>query len=51
MPSVKVEVDAKSAQKVIALVEALEELDDVQEVYTNMEVSEAVLLELETLPE
>ena len=51
VPSVKVEVDAKSAQKVIALVEALEELDDVQEVYTNMEVSEAVLLQLETLPE
>ncbi|WP_415274755.1 YebC/PmpR family DNA-binding transcriptional regulator [Aquiluna sp. Uisw_065] len=47
--SLKVEVDAASAKKVIDLIEALEELDDVQEVYTNMEISEAIMAELEAM--
>jgi YebC/PmpR family DNA-binding regulatory protein len=47
--SLKVDVDASSARKVIDLIEALEELDDVQEVYTNMEISEAVMAELEAM--
>jgi len=47
--SLKVEVDASSAKKVIDLIEALEELDDVQEIYTNMEISEAVMAELEAM--
>jgi len=47
--SVKVDVDAQSAQKVINLLEALEELDDVQEVYTNMEIPESVMAELEAM--
>jgi YebC/PmpR family DNA-binding regulatory protein len=47
--SLKVEVDAASAKKVIDLIEALEELDDVQEIYTNMEISEAVMAELEAM--
>ena len=47
--SVKVDVDAASAQKVINLLEALEELDDVQEVYTNMEIPESVMAELEAM--
>ena len=47
--SLKVEVDAASAKKVIELIEALEELDDVQEVYTNMEISEAIMAELEAM--
>ncbi len=47
--SLKVDVDAASAKKVIDLIEALEELDDVQEVYTNMEISEAVMAELEAM--
>jgi len=45
--SLKVEVDAATAAKVIGLVEALEDLDDVQEVYTNMQISDSVLAELE----
>ncbi len=47
--SLKVEVDAASDKKVIDLIEALEELDDVQEIYTNMEISEAVMAELEAM--
>ncbi len=47
--SLRVEVDAASAKKVIDLIEALEELDDVQEIYTNMEISEAVMAELEAM--
>ena len=47
--SLKVDVDAGNAKKVIDLIEALEELDDVQEVYTNMEISEAVMAELEAM--
>jgi len=45
--SLKVDVDAESAKKVIALVEALEDLDDVQEVYTNMQISDEVMAEIE----
>lgn len=45
--SLKVDVDASTAAKVIALVEALEDLDDVQEVYTNMQISDEVMAELE----
>jgi len=47
--SLKVEVDVANAKKVIDLIEALEELDDVQEVYTNMEISESVMAELEAM--
>ena len=47
--SLKIEVDSVNAKKVIDLIEALEELDDVQEVYTNMEISEAVMAELEAM--
>jgi len=47
--SLKVEVDVTNAKKVIGLIEALEELDDVQEVYTNMEISESVMAELEAM--
>ena len=47
--SLKVDVDAANAKKVIDLIEALEELDDVQDVYTNMEISETVMAELEAM--
>jgi YebC/PmpR family DNA-binding regulatory protein len=47
--TLKVEVDVINARKVIDLIEALEELDDVQEVYTNMEISESVMAELEAM--
>lgn len=38
-----VQVDAEAAQKVIRLVEALEELDDVQQVHANFDIPEEVL--------
>lgn len=43
LPSSTVPVDAATAPKVLRLVEALEDLDDVQEVYANFEIDEAVL--------
>jgi transcriptional/translational regulatory protein YebC/TACO1 len=45
--TIKIESDADTAEKVIRLIDALEELDDVQNVYTNMDVSQAVMAELE----
>ena len=39
-PQNSIEVELEPAQKIIKLVDALEELDDVQYVYTNMDVSE-----------
>jgi len=41
--STLVEVDADGAEKLMALVDALEELDDVQNVYTNVDIPDAVL--------
>ena len=46
-PSVTVSVDADAARKVFKLVEALEDSDDVQNVYTNVDVSDEVLAALE----
>ena len=37
------ELDAESAEKVLRLIDMLEDLDDVQEVYTNAEISDDVL--------
>ncbi|SEL46581.1 MULTISPECIES: YebC/PmpR family DNA-binding transcriptional regulator [Rhodococcus] len=45
--SVEVEVDADGARKVFKLVDALEDSDDVQNVYTNVDVSDEVLAELD----
>lgn len=49
VPSVKVGVDAATAQKVIGLVEALEDSDDVQNVFTNMDLTAEVAAALEAL--
>lgn len=46
-PSVNVAVDVEGARKVFKLVDALEDSDDVQNVYTNVDVSDEVLAELE----
>lgn len=46
--SLKIEADADTAEKVIKLIDAVEDLDDVQTVYTNMDISASVLAELET---
>jgi YebC/PmpR family DNA-binding regulatory protein len=45
--SVEVPVDVEGARKVFKLVDALEESDDVQNVYTNVDVSDEVLAELD----
>ena len=47
--SLKIQADAPTAQKVIKLIDALEDLDDVQAVYTNMDITQEVLSELEAL--
>jgi YebC/PmpR family DNA-binding regulatory protein len=44
--SLKIQADKEVAEKNIKLVEALEDLDDVQEVYTNMDLSSEVLAQL-----
>ena len=45
--SLKIQADAETAEKVFNLIDALEDLDDVQNVYTNMDVSDEVLASLE----
>lgn len=47
VPSMSVPVDAEVARKVFRLVEALEDSDDVQNVYTNVDVSDDVLASLD----
>ncbi|WP_024805604.1 YebC/PmpR family DNA-binding transcriptional regulator [Nocardia sp. BMG51109] len=46
-PSTTVAVDADGARKVFKLVDALEDSDDVQNVYTNVDVSDDILAELD----
>ena len=48
VPSMQVELDADAARKFLKLVDALEELDDVQNVYSNAELGDDVLAELES---
>jgi YebC/PmpR family DNA-binding regulatory protein len=47
LPSVEVTLTAEGATKVMRLVDALEDSDDVQNVYTNADIPEDVLAELE----
>ncbi len=46
IPSNSVELDASSAESIIGLVDMLEDLDDVQNVYTNADIPEEVLASL-----
>jgi len=43
LPSVTVQLDEDSARKVFRLLEALDEIDDVQNVYANFDVSDDVM--------
>jgi YebC/PmpR family DNA-binding regulatory protein len=43
LPTVQVELDEESARKVLRLDDALEDLDDVQNVYANFDVSDEIL--------
>ena len=47
VPDLQVELDKEGAGKVFRLVEALEDLDDVQNVFANFDVPDAVLAELD----
>ena len=46
-PSLQVEVDAEGARKVLRLIDALEDSDDVQNVYTNFDASDEVMAQLD----
>jgi YebC/PmpR family DNA-binding regulatory protein len=46
-PSVLVSLDAEGARKVMKLVDALEESDDVQDVYTNADIPDEILAQIE----
>ena len=45
--SVDVSLDVENARKVLKLIDAIEDLDDVQNVYTNADIDDAVLAELD----
>ncbi len=45
-PSVSVELDRSGAENILGLIDMLEDLDDVQNVYTNADIPDAVLAEL-----
>ncbi|MBH0108910.1 YebC/PmpR family DNA-binding transcriptional regulator [Salinibacterium sp. NG22] len=47
VPNVKVEVDADTARKVFKLIDALEESDDVQNIYSNFDITPEVQAELD----
>ncbi len=47
VPSMTVPVDADTARKVFKLIEALEDCDDVQNVYANFDLSDEVIAELD----
>ena len=47
MPTVTVPLDAEGARKVFRMIEALEDLDDVQNVFANFDVSDEVMAELD----
>ncbi len=46
VPTMQIELDAEGARKVFRLIEALEDSDDVQNVWANFDVSDSVLAEL-----
>jgi transcriptional/translational regulatory protein YebC/TACO1 len=48
VPSLKVEIDADTARKVFRLIDALEDSDDVQNIYSNFDLSAEVQAELES---
>ncbi|WP_030268527.1 YebC/PmpR family DNA-binding transcriptional regulator [Streptomyces sp. NRRL B-24484] len=47
VPSVQVELDAEGARKIFKLIDALEDSDDVQNVFANFDVSDEIMAELD----
>jgi transcriptional/translational regulatory protein YebC/TACO1 len=46
LPSMTIPLDAEGAKKVFELIDAIEELDDVQNVFSNFDVSDEVMASL-----
>jgi YebC/PmpR family DNA-binding regulatory protein len=46
-PATQIEVDVEGARKILRLIDALEDSDDVQNVYTNFDASDEVMAQLE----
>ena len=46
-PSIQIEVDAEGARKILKLIDALEDSDDVQNVFANFDASDEVMAELD----
>jgi transcriptional/translational regulatory protein YebC/TACO1 len=46
LPKATVRVDGAEAQKLVRLLEALEDVDDIQNVHTNADIDEAALSEV-----
>ena len=44
-PSTSVSLEADDARRIVRLLDMLEDLDDVQQVYSNMEISDEILAE------
>ena len=47
MPTLKIEIDADTARKVFRLIDALEDSEDVQNVFSNFDLTAEVQAELE----
>ena len=47
VPSTKVELEAEGVRKIMNMIDALEESDDVQDIYTNFTASDEVLKEFQ----
>ncbi|MET1073305.1 MAG: YebC/PmpR family DNA-binding transcriptional regulator, partial [Umezawaea sp.] len=47
LPSVTVELEAEGARKIFKLIDALEDCDDVQNVFANFDVSDEVMAEID----
>jgi transcriptional/translational regulatory protein YebC/TACO1 len=47
VPNLKVEIDAETARKIFRLIDALEDSDDVQNVFANFDLTAEVQAELE----
>lgn len=47
VPTMKIEVDKEGAEKVLRLIDALEDVDDIQNVYSNLDIPDHVAAELE----
>jgi transcriptional/translational regulatory protein YebC/TACO1 len=48
VPKTTVSVEGKQAQQVLSLIEALEDHDDVQEVYANFDIADELLESLKS---